>query len=183
MKRTDPATILDFWYAPEMQQRWFASTPDLDRLIRERFSELWRCAANGEADHWLQTPEGALALAIVLDQFPLNMFRGTVQSYSTEAKAIAVARYAVSQGYHLQIDTQRLAFLFMPLMHSESLADQTLSVELFQRFGLPGNCRFAEHHRNLIRRFGRFPHRNAVLGRESTAEEQAYLASKEAFLG
>jgi uncharacterized protein (DUF924 family) len=120
---------------------------------------------------------------IVLDQFPLNMFRGEAQSYSTGEQALEVAADAVARGLDRELEGERLAFLYMPFMHSENPGDQEQSVALFEAAGLEDNLRFARHHRELIRRFGRFPHRNAILGRPSSAEELAYLASKEAFLG
>ena len=178
-----PQKILDFWYAEEMQPRWFASTPELDAAIRQNYESLWCRAVAGELDDWKSTPEGSLALVIVLDQFPLNMFRGQALSFSSEQQAVATARYAVAQGYDQRLPKERRGFLYMPLMHSENPADQDLSVELFEQAGLENNLRFARHHRELIRKYGRFPHRNAILGRKSTPEELAYLASKEAFLG
>lgn len=166
-----------------MQSQWFSSTPELDAGIRDRFESLWRLAAAGEVDHWKETPEGCLALAIVLDQFPLNMFRGQPISFSTEQQAVAVSKFAIDQRFDQRLPATHLAFLFMPLMHSENLADQDLSVRLFEPAKLEGNLRFAQHHRELIRIYGRFPHRNGILGRQNTPDEIAYLASKEAFLG
>lgn len=178
-----PQDILDFWYSEEMQGRWFSSTPALDDEIRNKFESLWRKAAAGELDGWQETPEGCLALAIVLDQLPLNMFRGKAESFSTEQQAVKIARHAIEKGYDRRLPAGRLAFLYMPLMHSENLADQDLSVRLFEAAKLESNLRFAQHHRELIRKYGRFPHRNSMLGRQNTPEEIEYLASKEAFLG
>jgi uncharacterized protein (DUF924 family) len=178
-----PQDILDFWYAEDMRSKWFASTPQLDSAIRARFESLWEAAVRGELAAWRSSPEGCLALAIILDQFPLNMFRGTAQSFSSEGQAIALAKHAIAQGYDRQIDKAQLAFLYLPLMHSEDLADQDLSVELFAAAGLENNLHFAQHHRDIVRRFGRFPHRNAILGRASTPQEIAYLNSPEAFKG
>lgn len=176
-----PETVLDYWYGPAMAPHWFSSTPAIDADIRERFEGLWRRVAAGELDAWADSPEGALALAIVLDQFPLNMYRGRAESFATEQRAVAVAKAAVARGFHLGLAPERRLFLFMPLMHSEAPDDQDLSVSLFQSSGLDG--RWPEHHRGIVRRFGRFPHRNAILGRESTPEELAYLASDAAFKG
>jgi uncharacterized protein (DUF924 family) len=179
----DIQDVLEYWYSPRLTRHWFASTPDLDDEIRQRYEALWQRAANGELDAWSDTPDGALALAIVLDQLPLNMFRGKPRAFATEQHAVAVARQAVARGDDQRLPRDRVQFLYMPLMHSENLADQDLSVALFQRAGLADNLRFAEHHRGIVHRFGRFPHRNAILGRESTPEEQTYLASPEAFKG
>ena len=175
--------ILNFWFAEEMRTKWFASTPQLDATIRDQHERVWEAAMHGELEGWLGSPEGCLALAIVLDQFPLNMFRGTPKSFASEAKSRDVARHAIEQGYDKQIDAGRVAFLYMPFMHSENLADQDLSVQLFAAAGLENNLRFAQHHREIIRRFGRFPHRNAILGRVSTPQELEYLGTKEAFKG
>lgn len=173
--------LLEFWFSEPMSRHWFASTPELDAEIRARYLGLWQRAAAGEADDWAATPEGALALAILLDQLPLNMFRGAPASFATEQKAVAVAKRAVAQGFHQRLAGDRLLFLFMPLMHSEQGADQDLSVALFAAAGL--ETRWPEHHRDIVRRFGRFPHRNAILGRHSTPEELDYLASERAFRG
>lgn len=178
-----PQTVLDFWYADAMRKQWFASTPQLDAEIRDRFEAIWEAAYVGELETWLAQPESALALIIVLDQFPLNMFRGQAKSFATEAQAIAAANEAIAKNYHLSIPKERVAFMYLPLMHSENLLDQDRCVQLFEAAGLADNARFAHHHRAIIQRFGRFPHRNAILGRVSTPEEIAYLNSPQAFKG
>lgn len=178
-----PERIINFWFSDAVKKLWFNSIPEFDQALYERFHRLYRRAANDELSDWENTPQGALALAIILDQFPLNMFRGKPESFATEAKARAVSKRAIEQGFDEVLPKEQKAFLYMPLMHSENLADQERSVELFEKAGLDKNLRFARHHRDLIRRFGRFPHRNAVLGRESTPEEVDYLNSKEAFKG
>ena len=175
--------VLAFWFAERVRKRWFDSTPELDAEIRSRFQSLWERAAQGALEDWAGQPEGALALAIVLDQLPLNMFRGDARSFATERAAVGLAHEAVRRGLDRALEPERRVFLYMPLMHSEDLADQDESVRLFESGGLEDNARFARHHRELVRRFGRFPHRNAILGRESTPEELAYLASDEAFTG
>jgi len=182
-KETDPREILDFWFSPEMERYWVRSTSSIDRQIRKQYAVLWSRAATGECDHWKATAEGSLALTIVLDQFPLNMFRGKPDSFSTEHLAVGVSLEAVTRKQDRELPRTRVAFLYMPLMHSETLSHQELSVELFRKAELEENLRFATHHRDLIRRFGRFPHRNTILGRESTPEELAYLSSPEAFRG
>ena len=178
-----PLEIIAFWFEEPMRRHWFRSTPALDAEIRERFEPIWRQAAGGELSAWMQTAQGCLAMAIVLDQFPLNMFRGRSRAFETEAQSIEVALEAISRGLDQQLPPEQLAFLYMPLMHSEDPAHQEASVRLFEAAGLESNARFARHHRELIRRFGRFPHRNAIVGRTSTSEELDYLASKEAFTG
>ena len=179
----EPQDVIDYWFAEPMRKRWFRSTPDLDARIRDRFEAVWRQAAGGELSAWMRTAQGSLALAIVLDQFPLNMFRGQADAFASEAQAIDVALHAIAQGFDRQLAREQQAFLYMPLMHSEDLEHQERSVSLFEAAGLRSNARFARHHRDLIRRFGRFPHRNLIIGRESTAEELAYMASEEAFTG
>lgn len=181
MRIEEPQTLLDFWFAPGIQKHWFRSTPALDREIGERFCETWRAGRDGKLNDWEQTADGALALTIVLDQLPLNMFRGHPDSFSTEALARAVADRAIARGFDQDMPAERLQFLYMPFMHSESLADQVRSVALFRAAGLSENLRFARHHHDIVARFGRFPHRNAILGRPSTPQEEAWLASPEGF--
>lgn len=179
--------ILDFWYSDEIRQSWFSSTPELDALIRDKFEALWLSAKNGELEAWMKTAEGCLALAIILDQFPLNMFRGEAKSFSTEQQAVSVSYHAIEKGFDQELIKQRgveqIAFLYMPLMHSENMQDQQNSVKYFEKAGLEHNLRFAKHHLGIVEKFGRFPHRNAILGRENTPEEITYLLSKEAFTG
>ncbi len=182
-RQDDINSLLDFWFSARISKHWFASTPALDDEIRTRYATLWRHAAADELADWAETPDGVLALVIVLDQLPLNMFRGKPESFATEQQAVAVARQAIARGDDQHVPRERVMFMYLPFMHSENPADQDLSVSLFQRAGLITNLRFAEHHRGIVRRFGRFPHRNAILGRASTPEELAYLASSEAFRG
>lgn len=178
-----PGDILDFWYTDDISAQWFNATMQLDKYILTTYESTWKQAVNGELDHWQYSAEGCLALAIVLDQFPLNMYRGKPQSFASESLAINVSLWAISQGFDTQLPKGRLAFLYMPLMHSENITHQTLSVKKFESAGLEKNVRFARHHREIIERFGRFPHRNAILGRENTAAELKYLSSSEAFTG
>lgn len=178
-----PREILDYWFSDRLREHWFAATPELDREIREKFERSWERAAAGELDDWQQSPDACLALIILLDQLPLNMFRGQAKSFQTEAKAIQAALQAIEKGFATQLSKDQLSFLFMPLMHSEQIAHQELSVKLYAQHGLTYNLKFAEHHRDIISKFGRFPHRNAILGRQNTAAETAYLNSKHAFKG
>lgn len=173
--------ILEFWFSEQGRRYWFQSTEELDREIQKKFESTWEAARDGKLEDWKHSPEGALALVIVLDQFPLNMYRGQAKSFSTEAKAREISRYALAEGFDSQLDQSYKFFLFLPFMHSESMEDQERSVELFTGAGL--ETRWAKHHREIVRRFGRFPHRNASLGRQSSEEELAYLQSDEAFKG
>lgn len=166
-----------------MQRQWFASTPELDQQILEKYQDLWEQASAGELDEWCNEPDGCLALVIILDQFPLNMFRGQAKSFSSEKKAVEVALHAINHGFDRKIDKDKLAFLYMPFMHSEDLSEQDLSVKLYRDNSLEANIAFAEHHREIIRKFGRFPHRNQILGRENTEDEYRYLTSENAFTG
>jgi uncharacterized protein (DUF924 family) len=169
-----PAEILAFWRAAG-RKRWYEPDDTFDADVRRRFLELWRKAAAGELSSWETTDDGALALVIVLDQFPRNMFRGDIRTYSSDALAREVASRAVAGGADIRVEPALLEFLYMPLMHSEHLADQLRCVELFGKSGQTDNLKYAEDHTDIIRRFGRFPHRNRILGRATTPEEQAFL--------
>jgi len=176
-------SVLEFWFSESTRPRWFNSTNRFDRELTERFLDVWKSAAAGELSGWGETAEGSLALVIVLDQFPLNMFRGEAESFVTESASRDVAAAAIDRKFDEQLNDEQKAFLYLPFMHSESLEDQDRSVALFESAGLNDNLKWAKHHRDIVRRFGRFPHRNAVLGRENSPEEAAYLDSNEAFLG
>jgi len=178
-----PDLILQFWFAAPAKKHWFRSTPKFDNEIRTKFENIWKQASLNQLDHWKSTPEGALALIIVLDQFSLNMFRGTSKSFSTTKKSIELSHYAISNEFDLKLLPNKVSFLYMPLMHSENLEDQNLAVELFEKAGLESNLNFAKHHREIIKKFKRFPHRNDILNRTSTEEELTYLASPQAFKG
>jgi uncharacterized protein (DUF924 family) len=167
-----PADILSFWrqVGPE---RWYERDDALDAEVRSRFLELWQEAAAGKLSSWEATDDGALALAIVLDQFPRNMFRDDIRTCSSDALAREVTDRAIARGADLRVDPALQEFLYMPLMHSEHLTDQLRCIELFR--GNADQLRYAEGHADIIRRFGRFPHRNRILGRATTPEEQAFL--------
>ncbi len=177
MKKDDDliVEILEFWFSAEVKSKWFNSTPEFDDELRSRYEKTWGLARANSFDHWEQEAQGALALVIILDQFPLNMFRSDARQYSTEEHARRIAGHAVDMGFDQQLAKEQQAFLYLPFMHSESLDDQNYSVELYEKASLQDNLRFAKHHRDVIKRFGRFPHRNEALGRVSTAEENEYL--------
>ena len=178
-----PHDVVSLWFSERVKPLWFNSTPEFDAELREHFGETLRAAGRGELEDWMQSSEGALALVIVLDQFPLNIYRGQPEAFATEAASRRVAAAAIERGFDQAMSDIQRAFLYLPFMHSEEPADQDRSVTLFETAGLTDNVKWAKHHRNIIRRFGRFPHRNAILGRESTPEELAYLNSEEAFKG
>jgi uncharacterized protein (DUF924 family) len=166
--------ILDYWRAAG-PDRWFARDADFDAEIHRRFLPAYEQAASGSLADLEATPEGALAFLILLDQMPRNMFRGTPRAYATDPLARAVAQRALARGFERQFPLAEQQFFFLPFMHSESLADQERCVELYRNAGDADGLRYAEQHAAIIRRFGRFPHRNAVVGRETTGEEQAFL--------
>jgi uncharacterized protein (DUF924 family) len=175
--------LVDFWFSEPVRPLWFNATPEFDAELREEYLATYQAALNGELAHWADTAEGALALVICLDQLPLNMFRGQAESFAGEAPARQVAAKAIAQGLDQALTPAQKAFLYMPYMHSETLVDQQQARALFEQAGLQDNLRWVNHHHDIVARFGRFPHRNAILGRESTAEELAWLASDEAFTG
>jgi uncharacterized protein (DUF924 family) len=169
-----PAEILAFWREAG-RDRWYKKDGAFDDEVRRRFLGLWQEAAAGKLSSWEASDDGALALTIVLDQFPRNMFRGDPRAHASDAMACEVAGRAIDRGADARIDPVLLEFLYMPFMHSEHLADQLRCVELFRKTGNTENLKYAEDHAEIVRRFGRFPHRNRVLGRETTPEEQAFL--------
>lgn len=175
--------LIDFWFSEEVSQYWFNSTEEFDRQLCEDYAELWQQAADGALIEWQESAPGSLALVILLDQFPLNMFRGEAKCFSTEARSREVAQAAIDRGFDIDMPIKQKAFLYMPFMHSESLDDQAKALQLFDQPGLEDNFRFSKHHYGIVKRFGRFPHRNAMLGRESTEAEREYLNSKEGFHG
>lgn len=191
---TDYETVLEFWFGSldargaaneEKSRRWFEKNADFDREIERRFGALHAALRRGENSHWLRTPRGALATLIVFDQFSRNMFRNTKQMFETDPQALAIAKELVARGKDREFRFAERSFVYMPFMHSEALADQERCVELFTAFRdeLEGELRerceysldFAVRHRDIIQRFGRFPHRNAILGRASTPEELKFL--------
>ena len=165
--------VLDFWFADETQPKWFQSTPEFDNLIRERFGDLYQEAAAGGLDGWMESPRSALARIIVFDQFSRNLFRNDRRAFATDGLAVDAAHEAVDKKFDAALAAEMRKFLYMPFMHSENLADQDRGLPLFVALNDAETIESAKHHRDIIARFGRFPHRNAVLGRTSTAEEQA----------
>ncbi len=168
-----PEEVLSFWREAG-PDRWFNKDEAFDTAIREQFLATYEAAARGELAGWEASAEGALALVIVLDQFPRNMFRGSPRTYAADERARWAANLALKRGYDLDVPAEMRSFLFLPFMHSEDLADQNRCVELY-RAAQHENLKYAIEHRDVIRRFGRFPHRNAVLGRATTPDEQAFL--------
>jgi uncharacterized protein (DUF924 family) len=169
----EASSIIDFWRTagPKL---WFAKDAEFDNVFRERFLLQHEAAARGELSDWLETPEGALALLLLLDQFPRNAFRGSPRMYATDALAREVAGTAIDAGHDRAVEESLQLFFYLPLGHSEKLEDQERSVELCRRLGQP-ILSHAEGHHKIVQRFGRFPHRNPILGRVMTDEEQRFL--------
>lgn len=167
--------MLDFWRAAG-PKRWFCKDEGFDSQFRARFLGAHEAARRGELGGWQQHPDGALALLILLDQFPRNAFRGTARMFESDAQARDIARDATGKGFDHRFDESLRNFFYLPFMHSENLADQDLAVEMARPLGGEA-LRYAVMHREIIERFGRFPHRNAVLGRTTTPAEQLFLDS------
>lgn len=168
------AAVVEFW-RESGPQRWFRKDPAFDAEFRGRFLALHERAAAGELDDWATRSEGALALLILLDQFPRNAFRGTARMYATDARARRIAHAALERQLDSEVPQELRNFMYLPLMHSEDPKDQELSVSKTAALGGESH-RYALHHQGVIRSFGRFPHRNALLGRTSTAQEEQFMA-------
>lgn len=174
---TTPETILAFWFEECTPDMWYRQSDDFDALIEDRFRDVYKAACAGELDGWTETARGSLALVLLLDQFSRNLFRGDARAYARDARSREIVDRALKKGFDRQLPTDEQAFLYMPLMHSEDLADQERCVALFAAVPNSDNLKYAQEHHDVIARFGRFPHRNSVLGRASTEEELAYLAA------
>ncbi|WP_439271812.1 DUF924 family protein [Pseudochrobactrum sp. HB0163] len=181
MAQPSPQEILDFWFLPATEAHWFVRSDDLDAQIKQRFYSVYEQAAAGELDQWREEARNALALTIILDQFPRNMFRGTPNAFATDAKAREIANYALDHAYDHRVNVKERAFFYLPLMHSENLPDQQRCVQLYEALGDDYALGFAREHRDIVQRFGRFPHRNAILGRENTAQEAEFLKTHKGF--
>jgi len=184
--QSSPAEVLAFWFGREgepgygeFRSQWFQKDEAFDREVTDRFGALYEQAAAGELDGWREEAESCLALVIVLDQFPRNMFRGDARTHATDGKALDAAKYAIEQALDRELPPFQRMFLYMPFMHAEDARDQRISVGLFEGLageaGGPDVVEYAGGHRDIVERFGRFPHRNALLGRETTPEEAEFL--------
>ena len=166
--------VVSFW-RDAGPDRWFTKDAAFDAQIRERFSDTYEAAATGKLSDWEQSAQDALALLILLDQFPRNMFRGDPRTFATDPVARAVAAGAIVRGFDSQVPAELRGFFYLPFEHSEDLADQERGIAFYRASGDADGLKWAEIHADIIRRFGRFPHRNAVLGRTTTPEEQKFL--------
>jgi len=185
MPARTPSDVLDFWFSEQSRAQWFEKSAAFDEAIRARFEDTVRAAAAGELDRWAQTAPGALPLVIVLDQFPRNLYRGSARAFAADARARAVANQAIIRGFDQETALDRRGFFYIPFEHSESLPDQQRSIALFQAWAEAhdGAARdralemmpYIHRHAEIVQRFGRFPHRNEALGRESTEAEIAFL--------
>jgi uncharacterized protein (DUF924 family) len=187
--RSRAGEVLDFWFGREddpeygrFRNEWFRKDPAFDARVTRQFADLYEEAAAGNLDGWRDDAESCLALVIVLDQFPRNMFRGDGRTHAADWKALEASTYAVEHALDRELPAFQRMFLYMPFMHSEKVEDQRRSVELFERLageaGAPDVVAYAVAHRNIVERFGRFPHRNEILGRETTPEETAFLTTE-----
>lgn len=163
--------VLHFWFDHVGPDHWYGSGPEVDAEIRERFEPLWQSMRSEKAIFFVGSPDEALAAIILFDQFPRNIFRHEADAFSTDPLALEISKLAIEAGFHIELGQHQRHFLYMPFMHSENLADQDMSVELFDALGDPKPLQFAIMHRDLIKRFGRFSHRNEVLGRETLPDE------------
>lgn len=170
--------ILHFWFEETAPSQWFQKNEVFDGQITDRFLVSYEMAANGLCDGWSSEPDGCLALCLLLDQFPRNMFRGLPRAFATDKKALLVAKYAISKKFDQLLPPIQRRFIYLPYEHSEKLSDQEKAVALFAAMKEhdPMGYDYAVRHYEVIERFGRFPHRNKVLGRENTPEEEEYLA-------
>jgi uncharacterized protein (DUF924 family) len=181
--------VLDFWFGRasepgygEFRDEWFRKDPEFDARVTDQFAGLYEEAVAGDLDGWRNDARSCLALVIVLDQFPRNMFRGDPRTHAADATALESSRYAVEHALDRELPAFQRMFLYMPFMHSENREDQRRSVELFGRLadepGAPDITSYATGHRDIVERFGRFPHRNGILGRETTSEEAEFLKTE-----
>lgn len=181
--RATPGEVLSFWFGREgeegygeFREAWFLKDPEFDREVRDRFEDVYEEAVAGGLEGWKEEAGSCLALIIVLDQFPRNMFRGDQLMYAADGLALAAARYAVERAYDRELPAFQRGFVYMPFMHSEDLEDQRRSVELFEGLtGEPDTTSYALQHLRIVERFGRFPHRNEILGRRTTPGEAEFL--------
>ena len=174
------AQVLRYWFEELQPDAWFRRDDGVDAAIRERFSATYEQLTQ-IGPQQLTTPLECIAAVIVLDQFPRNMFRGSPRSFATDALALSIAQHAIAAGLDRQLTQQQRLFLYMPFQHSEDRAVQARSIELFTQLGLADNLGYAQRHKDIIDRFGRFPHRNAVLGRRSTTDELQFIATHRGF--
>jgi len=167
--------ILNFWFKECRPEQWFKKNEDFDQMIEKRFSGAIEDAVKGRLESWEETETGCLALIIVLDQFTRNVFRDTPRAFAGDKRALALSQTCCDKGYLSNADINRRQFMLMPMMHSENLSVQDAALPLFNKYASEKDYEYAEKHREIIARFGRFPHRNVILGRKPTNEELEFL--------
>ena len=167
--------ILNFWFKECKPEQWFKKNEDFDQIIENRFSSVIEDAIAGNLENWEESETGCLALIILFDQFTRNVFRDTPRAFAGDKRALALSQLCCDKDYLTNPDVQRRQFMLMPMMHSENLAVQDAALPLFKKYASKKDYEYAEKHREIIARFGRFPHRNAILGRKSTNEELEFL--------
>ncbi|MES1938996.1 hypothetical protein T5B8_02065 [Salinisphaera sp. T5B8] len=170
-----PGSVIDFWFDTLAPRDWFRKSAALDRRIAQQFGATLTAAARGELAHWRATPLGRLAEILVLDQFSRNIHRDSPRAFENDERALNCAREAIANGDDTMLTPQQRAFVYMPFMHSETLADHERALALYQALGLAGHLKSEREHYAIIERFGRYPHRNSLLGRTSTPAEAAFL--------
>lgn len=181
MAQVTPQEILDFWFSEKTEAHWFVRSDDLDQEIKQRFSAVYEQAVEGALAGWKADAESALALTIIFDQFPRNIFRGSPKAFASDPLACALSKYALEHDYDMAVDEKARQFFYLPLMHSEAVEDQEHCVKLYKALGNDFALGFAREHRDIVKEFGRFPHRNAVLGRQNTPEETEFLKTHTGF--
>ena len=167
--------ILNFWFKECKPEQWFKKNEDFDKTIENRFSSAIENAIAGKLDSWEESETGCLALIILLDQFTRNVFRDTPRAFAGDERALALSKLCFNKDYLTNLDIHRRQFMLMPMMHSENLAVQDVALPLFKKYASEKDYEYAEKHRDIIARFGRFPHRNVILGRKSSNEELEFL--------
>jgi uncharacterized protein (DUF924 family) len=167
--------IVSFWFETLKPEDWYRKNPAIDAEITRRFAATYASLRNSLPPEWIAEPKGMLAAILVLDQFPRNMFRDDSRAFATDRAALRLAKRAIGDGLDMRLPPEQRAFIYLPFQHSEARDDQARSIELFTALGAPLNLDFARRHEAIIERFGRFPHRNSLLGRSSTPEELAFL--------
>lgn len=177
--RDSKQDILNFWFVESSPAQWFTIDPSFDDEVAERFSLTYTMACEGLGDEWSQSPEGSLALCLLFDQFPRHIFRGTPRMFATDSEALAIAKNAINRGFDQLLHHEQRFFMYLPFEHSEKAADQHRNIQLFESMGdlNPIALHVARQRFETFSRFGRFPERNAILGRDSTEEELKYLKS------
>ncbi|MBC2886808.1 DUF924 family protein [Ochrobactrum sp. CM-21-5] len=177
----EPNDVLSFWFSAKMRENWFTKSDAIDEEIRKKFLEAYEDARSGRMETWKQQPESALALTILFDQFSRNMFRGSPRSFESDGLALDVAMQALDHDFDRQLSAEQRQFFYLPFMHSEKLDDQKRCVELYEKLGDAYSLGFAREHHDIIEQFGRFPHRNNVLGRKTTEDEADFLKEHTGF--